>query len=703
MVSTGTVYELANDAYQVKVILVGREVQVHLHDLATGFDLADGPYLYRATRPCEEGSLVATGLRDVEIRVCGEEMSITGVLAGLRVEHVLRLPRVRAMMEERITLRNLTDSTISLTGFAAGMQRRIADGAGTIAPELVADRLIAVPFRHRATDPSGMDMDFQMADLIQRPGLEHRATDRPLRFAYGSMPSMQWASEGWAWTHGDHVFGFFKFNQEAMEFSVLAPEVYDDGLALRFGGASMVAGDPSALRQIRPGQTVELGITRYETRKGDYRQAYYAFRAFLDENGCHFPEGFNPPVHWNELYDNPEWNLGTPGNPPGPRMTRPVTYTRELIEVEARKAVAYSCEALYLDPGWDTDFGTLLWGRDWLGPRDQFVRKMREKYGLGLSLHCPLATWMSMDGRGVPSWPVEALQMDAKGNVIPGAICLGSKQYLDEATKRLLAHCADGVVFLMFDGNWWNGGCWNPNHGHPVPYTMEDHIRANLELARRVHERYPHVLIEMHDMIAGGSVDRYTPVYYKYGLPGSYDDNWGFELMWRPMDDILSGRARSLYYYNLGCNVPVYLHIDLRDDNEHCVVLWWYASTCRHLGIGGTHSNPAVAQAQRQAMQTYRSLQRFYKQGEFYGIHEEAHIHVLPDESAFVINLFNLSDDTRIISGSIAVEEMGLHRDRWYIMPKGVWFDPNSGTVSVSCRMQPWSAETIEIRSITSS
>ncbi|MBI4530230.1 MAG: hypothetical protein HY709_01810, partial [Candidatus Latescibacteria bacterium] len=52
-------------------------------------------------------------------------------------------------------------------------------------------------------------------------------------------------------------------------------------------------------------------------------------------------------------------------------------------------------------------------------------------------------------------------------------------------------------------------------------------------------------------MIAGGSGHHYTPVYYKYSLPGSYDEKWGFELMWQPMEDIRSGRARSLYYYNL--------------------------------------------------------------------------------------------------------------------------------------------------------
>jgi hypothetical protein len=206
----------------------------------------------------------------------------------------------------------------------------------------------------------------------------------------------------------------------------------------------------------------------------------------------------------------------------------------------------------------------------------------------------------------------------------------------------------------------------------------------------------------MHDMIAGGAVQRYTPVYYKYGLPDSYDENWGFELMWQPMEDIRSGRARSLYYYNLGCNVPIYLHLDLRDDNEHCLVLWWYASTCRHLGLGGTHNNPAVAQAQQLAMKRYRKLERFYKEGDFYGMNEAAHIHALPDENAFVVNLFNLSDEPRVISGSITSEAMELERDRWYINPKGGRFDSASGVFSISRRLSPWSAETIEVRSITS-
>jgi len=258
----------------------------------------------------------------------------------------------------------------------------------------------------------------------------------------------------------------------------------------------------------------------------------------------------------------------------------------------------------------------------------------------------------------------------------------------------LLANCADGVVYLMFDGNWYQGGCEDPSHGHPVPFTKEDHIRANLELARRVHEKYPGVLIEMHDMLMGGVAPRNTPVYYKYGLSGSYDENWGFEQMWDPLADIASGRARALYYYNLGCNVPIYLHINLRKDTRGCVVLWWYASTCRHLGIGGTHGDPAVVAAQQAAMRKYRELERFFKRGEFYGAGEEVHLHALPEENAFVANLFNLSGRTRVVSGSIALRRMGLKAGRLEAGAKDVGTIEN-GVWSLRRELTPWSAQAV--------
>ena len=103
----------------------------------------------------------------------------------------------------------------------------------------------------------------------------------------------------------------------------------------------------------------------------------------------------------------------------------------------------------------------------------------------------------------------------------------------------------------MFDGNWYQGGCDDPTHGHPVPFTKEDHMRANLDLARRVHEKYPHVLIEMHDMMMGGSI---RPAIRRcttsMDCPAVTTLNWGFEQMWNPWRHHL-GPQPGLYYYNL--------------------------------------------------------------------------------------------------------------------------------------------------------
>ena len=91
-----------------------------------------------------------------------------------------------------------------------------------------------------------------------------------------------------------------------------------------------------------------------------------------------------------------------------------------------------------------------------------------------------------------------------------------------------------------------------------------------------------------------------------------FDTVWAFELMWRPMQDLTSGRSIALYYYNLAYSLPLYIHIDLRTDNRNAVVFWWNASTCRHLGIGGTHPDPAVRQAQKEGMANYRRLKPYF-------------------------------------------------------------------------------------------
>lgn len=700
--------EIENKGYRLRFGADRGDTRVRLDDLATGEVLSGAAYVYRLTLPTADGMVVHARLLEQKFGADGESLSIRGRLGPLVLEQRLSLPGRQPWMEERIVLRNEGGAPVPVLDFEAGFLRRITDARGFLLPTLADDRLVAIPFRHRATDAPELDHDFTLREVLARAGQEPRPGGPFTDGGEPSFPGRHWYSEGWAWTHCGRTLGVFKHNPWMIEFSAFSTWTDPKGVSLRFGGAKLIGGDSSWPRAVPSGGEIAFGVTRYLTEQGEYTRSYLSYRAFLDENGCRFPDGYNPPVHWNELYDNPEWNLSTPGKPPIPRVTRPLTYTRALMEQEAAKGKAYSCEALYLDPGWDTDFGTLIWGEGWLGSRSGFVERMRTEYGLAVSLHCPLATWMSLDGRGVASWPREAFRRDPDGKVLENEVCLGSRQYLDEAARRLLASCEDGVAFLMFDGNWWPGACWEPAHGHPVPSTPEDHCRACLDLAQRVHAKHPDVLIEMHDMIAGGSAIRFTPVYFGYGPCRSHDENWGLELMWDSMSDIQRGRARALFYYNLACNIPLYLHVDLRDDNEHCLVLWWYASTCRHLGIGGTHEDPQIAGAQRRAMARYRSLERYFKRGEFHAMREvglieptrieEIHLHAIPQENALVVTLFNLSDEPRRLTGGIPADDLGMPLDAFYVMPRGCGFNPKTGWLHVDRRLPPWSAQVAEIR-----
>jgi len=692
--------KLNGKSLSLQVTLLNNDVNINVVDIRSGQVIADGPYYYRAAVSCPEGLLIHNGLRHVSCKQEEDIVTIEGYLAGLRLQHRLELSSGKTYLEESIHFVNETDDKVKLERLEMGFRRKITDclkidptPIAIVAPELRSDRLSALPLKHRVNNPKDFDNSHTFLDLMKTVGGEQRSVFS----SHDYFPSLHRSSEGWVWEYanGDSL-GIYTYDQKHIHFCTLATEPEEDDTFLRFGGAMIIDKEPAALTRIAPGEAVDLGFTRLQTISGGYHQAAYAFRDLLDEMGCRFPAGFNPPVHWNELYDNPEWVVQTPGKPTEKRPSRSLTYSRELIETEAEKAAQYHAESLYLDPGWDTYLGSLAWGEEWLGSRSSFIKHIHSKYGLQVSLHCPLAPWVS---EGAHTFPKEAMRMDKNGNIIEGSICLGSQQYLDVATQRLLGHCEDGVVFFMFDGNAWVGGCYNPNHGHPVPYMKSDNCVANMQLTTRIKEQYPQVLIEMHDMVIAGVRARYTPVYLGYAQENSFDSNWAFELMWQPMEDILAGRSRALYYYNLACNIPLYLHIDLRDDNEYNLAFWWCASTCRHLGIGGVHRNPLIAEAHKKSMEVYRRLKQFYTEGDFFGSEEnpeEVHLHVLKDRNAVLINLFNLSAESKMLIGSIDVKQLGIDPDQWYFSPQP-FAHINGGRVSWNRRLPAFGTDVLEI------
>jgi hypothetical protein len=219
---------------------------------------------------------------------------------------------------------------------------------------------------------------------------------------------------------------------------------------------------------------------------------------------------------------------------------------------------------------------------------------------------------------------------------------------------------------------------------HSIPSTREEHVAAVLDIIQDVKRRYPRLLIELHDPVTGPSSVHYTPTYFGYARKESFDCLWGHEFMWDSMGDLLSGRALSLHGYNLACSIPLYLHIGLKSDNANALAFWWYASTCRHLGVGGRHPDPAVREAHAAAMRTYLPLKRFYTQGEFYGLDETVHAHTLPELRASAMKVFNLTDEPAARTLEFRLREVGLPAGRLTAEGAEVRQDGDEVTLRVS-------------------
>jgi hypothetical protein len=629
--------------------------------------LADGDYSYSFCRPEFHKSSISQGA-DGSILVALQGTTLEG---QLEVLHEFHVPDNRPWIEEQITLTNHGPSPLDLQCGRCGFVLPLSLANAKVTGEWAEFKLTAVPYRREPHGHRGQYADFTLSEvLIEQYSSELWTNETTTTPGY--------AAEGWAWTDGKLGFLITKYSQKGMEWSVLdRVPVEGDRTGLRWGGYGIYRDNPEHGAWMLPGETHHFGVTRLTAYDGGMLEGFYMFRQEMAARGHGCPTDFDPPVHWNELYNNKLfWRAGQKQDDPAMRKKY---YRLTDMKEEAAKAKAIGCEALYMDPGWDTNFGSKVWDTARLGPYPAFTQMLKRDFGLKSSLHTPLSGWCNPS-----SYPSDMYRMDRFGQRLqwhPGQpftsspLCGASDQYLEETARRLKELAAGGVAFFMFDGTMYHGECWDPKHGHGVPARREEHVQGLCRLARIVHAEYPHVLIEMHDPMVGGDIVRYAPTYYGHGHAPEgeqfthalgFDSVWAFELMWMPMDDILSGRSIALYYYNLAYELPLYIHVDLRTDNQNALVFWWNASTCRHLGIGGTHKERDVQRAHREAMATYRRLDAFFKAGTFFGIDELAHVHVHPAQSAAVVNCFNLEDLPRQRELEFVPERYGLHPKRSY-------------------------------------
>ena len=362
--------QLENAAFRLSVSRDDGGVAVHLEDIAAGGEMADGQYFYRAVREAEQDK--AHGARRCNRGGRRREIVIRGRLTGLEVEHVLSLPSNRPILEEHLVLHNGTESAVALKEFEAGFTLRVTDASGKILPEMAGDHWAAVPFLRRADygeyrnlpsvdavplkrDPRDVEYDFPLGTLLDQPGFEYIPQLDVMNFDPKRVASRHRFSESWAWMRDKQTIGVFSFNQEHMVFATVTPHDSPSGKFLRFGGSCLLRTTLSVLRSLAPGQSVDLGLTRYQSIEGGYNETAYAYRSMLDEKGCRFPADYNPPVHWEQYYEM----MNIPGDrdkcTPGRRWRSKRPRCRvQLRGLVSRSRLGYVLRLLYLGPlaGW---------------------------------------------------------------------------------------------------------------------------------------------------------------------------------------------------------------------------------------------------------------------------------------------------------------------------------------------------------------
>jgi hypothetical protein len=641
--------------------------------LASGRAVADESYCYRLTvsgatnSGFHGGPVSCRRVRPLDWSAeqhddSGATLTLLGQLdfgpqgpTGLRLEHRITLAGPGEVIEQISLLNHAGQDQLRLDGFRFGFRKTLFDrGRWAWQPGCEDAELIPVPLRRfRAQDVDHLRSGYRAADLYpsEWPGRD-------------SLPGR--GAEAWLWAEADGGFLVAKYTQEHVEYgladgehvvarrpagaaaSLQLDQLHSDrNLCLRHGGAGQYDGFPETARELGPGQRLGFGSSIIVAYDGDWQAGYTSYKKILRDRGHVTPAGYGPRVHWNELY-RLGWRCGS---------NAPLQELPELFG-EAARARAAGAQAFYFDPGWDLFEGSSSWDTGRLGPVEEFVRRLRDEYGLSLALHLMIHTKSVQEDPAIYRRRPDG-EIDLWTDRTPysgGYVCPASPVWQRQKTERLLRLARAGTSFFMFDFVTY-GPCWSAGHGHSVPSTREEHAAGIMTVVRAVKSEFPALVIEAHDRIGGG-----LPLYYQHGSAHDHDELWGFEYMWDPYADLLSGRALSLYEYNLAYDIPLYLHINSAHDSPALLAFWWYVSCCRHLGIGGLAEGDEQWPRLVEAMGRYRELQPWFARGRFVGIDRFTHLHVLDaDEGGgAVLTAFNLTGSPVRRAVTITPAEMAV-------------------------------------------
>jgi len=662
-------YVLENQFWELK-IQFSKDQGFHyiLHSKIDNVVYADEEYHYKILTSGKKGSRYvyldhlgseykAKELSSRKIRMTGRDsLIIEGSFEDTNVSiiHEFKLENNCKWLDEKITLTNRGNKKVRFGLINFGFKKALFKQYSGWNEHLDGFTLTSIPTRRYFG--YGVDRrkeNYSANDILFGAWVAKEA----------EMPGF--CAEGWLWGNSKGGLLICKYNPSQMEYSrfqrksITLPGRGAEDVYILFGGVFLYEGNPELSTMLEPHESYSFGVSRYAVYEGDYTEGYYLYRSHLEEYGHKFKGDYNPPVHWNELY-----NLGWVAEKTGffVDSTEFEVYTLEQLYNEAAIAREIGAESLYLDPGWNIWLGSEIWNEERFGSLKNFSNIIHNKFGLKLALHL----MMNFEDENEPDEfylrSKQGVKVVADPYMNLYCVC-ANEHWVKEKTRRILELAKEGIDFFMFDFTDFsmfmvdNIGCYSRDHGHEVPMRRQTHAENILKVIQNVKKEYPQILIEAHDR----GVKPRHPLYFQHNLPHSFDENWGFECMWNPMQDLLSGRTDQLFEYSLAYSIPLYLHINENSDNLNMLQFWWYASLVRHLGIGGLKdkSTPKYI-ALKQAIILYKKVKPILTRGTFYGISNVLHLHVAENGASGVITAYNLTSRKKNITIQLDLKKFDL-------------------------------------------
>lgn len=399
-------------------------------------------------------------------------------------------------------------------------------------------------------------------------------------------------------------------------------------------------------------------------------KAFAYYREFMASYGIKEPNNYLPYVNYCLYYDGSK--LPTPDGIEAHGLNEEFLLRMIPVLKDLR------CTLMYTDQGWDTRFGSLIWDEKRMGNLEKMVKTLDDN-GIALGV----LTAMHM---GAQDLPEEALRRDKDGNPCAGdpwhpyGVCACSEIGKKIRYERLKTLADTGVRFFSSDfHDNFRVRCYGKNHGHALPCPHFTHAKAVNEVQEKLKENCPNLIVEAHDWVDAGGY--FYPIYL---FNNGHHERWGFEYMWKPFDDYSKGWTENLYYYRLAYRMPMYLHMNLAGVGENAEVLWYYASTIQHLGIGNYNQLDEGKQSLvKRAMEKIAEIREFFYGEEFTGKNAMAHIHKKNGKA--VICMFH-SAVSKCGIQEFTFEELGVKKED---SVKIVWGNANVVPTAKGFRVEP--------------